>query len=108
MSINFNDFYQEIPKKRKAKIEKKVKQELKAIQLSEVRGLVAMTQKELAENIDISQAAISKMEKQSDLNISTLRKLIEGVGGQLDVIVKLPNKTQVKLKTFSSIDREGS
>ncbi len=104
MSTNFKDFYKEIPGKRKAKIEKRVEQELKVMQLSEVRGLVKMTQKELATNIDVSQAAISKMEKQSDLNISTLRKLIEGVGGKLDVTVRLPNKPPIKLKTYSSIE----
>ena len=106
MSTNFQDLYKEIPRKRKIEIEKRVALELTAIQLSEVRSLVEMTQKELAVNINVSQAAISKMEKQSDLNISTLRKLIEGVGGQLDVIVRLPNKPMVKLKTFSSIERE--
>jgi DNA-binding XRE family transcriptional regulator len=104
MTTNFKDFYRAIPEKRKTNIEKRVEWELRSIQLSEVRGLVEMTQKELAENINVSQAAISKMEKQNDLNLSTLKKLIEGVGGKLDVTVRLPNKPPVRLKAFSSLE----
>lgn len=104
MTINFKEFYKEIPEERQIKIEKRVEKELRSIRLSEVRNLVKMTQKDLAEKIDVSQAAISKMEHQKDLNISTLRKLIEAVGGKLDVTVRLPDKPAVRLETFSSAD----
>ncbi len=104
MTTNFKDFYRDIPRDRREKIEKRVGQELRLIQLSEIRGLVEMTQKDLADKINISQAAISKMENQKDLNISTLRKLIEAIGGKLDVTVRLPDRPPVKLETFSSTE----
>jgi len=104
MTTNFKDFYKDIPEERKSKIENRVEKELRSIQLSEVRNLVEMTQKDLAQKIDVSQAAISKMENQKDLNVSTLRKLIEAVGGKLDVIVRLPDKPAVRLETFSSME----
>jgi DNA-binding XRE family transcriptional regulator len=102
MTTNFENFYKGISEDRKNKIEKRVEEELVAIRLSEVRQLFEMTQKELAEKIGVSQAAISKTEKQDDMNISTLKKFIEGVGGQLEVIVKMPDKPPIKLVTFSS------
>ena len=104
MTTNFKDFYKEIPEERRAKIENRVEKELRSIQLSEVRNLVEMTQKDLAKKIDVSQAAISKMENQKDVNVSTLRKLIEAVGGKLDVTVRLPDKPAVRLETFSSME----
>ena len=104
MTTNFKDFYKEIPEQRKVKIEERVEHELKLLQLSEVRNLVEMTQKDLAEKIHVSQAAISKMENQKDLNVSTLRKIIEAVGGKLDVTVRLPNKPPYRLETFSSLE----
>lgn len=107
MTTNFKDLYKEIPKDRREKIEQRVEQELKAIQLSELREIVEITQKDLAAKINVSQAAISKMENQDDLNISTLRKIVEGIGGKLDVTVRLPDKLPLKLATFSSIELQG-
>ena len=107
MTTNFKDLYKEISKDRREKIEQRVEQELKAIQLSELREIVEITQKDLAAKINVSQAAISKMENQDDLNISTLRKIVEGIGGKLDVTVRLPDKLPLKLATFSSIELQG-
>ena len=45
----------------------------------------------LAEALNIRQATISKMEHRSDMYLSTLRKLIEAMGGELQIIARMPN-----------------
>ena len=105
MAKNFDDLYKVLPDKRKQKIEKRVGLELKAIQLAELRKISGNTQQEQAKSIGVSQAAISKMERQEDVGLSTLRKYIEGLGGELEVIAKLPQKGSYRLEAFSSVDQ---
>ncbi len=59
--------------------------------LDELRGALDLTQEHLAELLHVNQAAISKVERRSDMYISTLRKIIEAMGGQLDIRAVLPN-----------------
>ena len=102
MARDFREKYDALPAKRRVKIERGVEKKLHDIQLSELRKIVDLTQQQLAERLEKSQAAISKMEKQKDLNISTLRKCIEAMGLELDVSVKAPDKKRYRLATFSS------
>lgn len=62
--------------------------EYKALtQLRELRGL---TQVELARVLQTSQANVSKIERQTDLYLSTLKKYIQGIGGDLEIRVRMP------------------
>lgn len=72
--------------------------------LSEIRKLLGFNQTELAEALGIKQASISKMERQQDMSISTLDKIIQALGGQLELTVKLPkiNRT-IKISQFESV-----
>jgi transcriptional regulator with XRE-family HTH domain len=67
---------------------KKLIEEVKAIKrLREIRGL---TQTDLAQVLQTSQANVSKIERQTDLYLSTLRKYIQGIGGDLEIHVRFP------------------
>jgi DNA-binding transcriptional regulator YiaG len=54
--------------------------------LCELRQAIDLTQKELAERLNVNQAAISKFESQSDIYIGTLRKIIYAMGGDLKIV----------------------
>lgn len=58
--------------------------------LAELRKLAGLTQEELAAAMGITQPSLSKLENQDDMQISTLRRLIEALGGQLEIIAHLP------------------
>ena len=60
------------------------------IRLQELRQALELTQTQLAETLDINQAAISKMENQADMYISTLRRFVEAMGGSLEIVAKFP------------------
>ena len=63
---------------------------LKLAQIREMRG---MTQVELAEVLQVSQANISRVEHAEDLNLSSLRNYIEGLGGTLHITAVFPDAT---------------
>jgi len=53
--------------------------------LHEIRKARGFTQRELARSLGISQAALSKMENQDDIQVSTLRRLLGAMGGTLEL-----------------------
>lgn len=73
-----------------AKIEAQVEKDMAEMVLSELRRQVEMTQTEVAEAMGIHQPAVSDLEKCDDMQISTLRRLVAALGGELSLIVKLP------------------
>lgn len=56
-----------------------------ALALGQLRESRAVTQRALAETLDVSQANISRIEHEEDLYISTLRSYIEALGGRLEL-----------------------
>lgn len=58
--------------------------------LAEVRKSVGLTQEELAVALGITQPSLSKLENQDDMQVSTLHRLIQALGGQLEIIAHLP------------------
>ncbi len=54
----------------------------------------------MAKALNINQAAVSKMERRTDVYISTLRNYIRAMGGELEIIATFPDG-QVKIENFS-------
>jgi hypothetical protein len=67
------------------------------LNLREVRRLRKLTQARLSKKLKIGQEGVSRIEKRSDLYISTLRNYVEGVGGKLSLIVEFPDRPPVIL-----------
>ena len=67
--------------------------------LAELRRHTGMTQAQLAEQLGIRQPSLSKLEGQADMQISTLRRLVEALGGELELAVRLPTGS-VRLTQF--------
>jgi predicted transcriptional regulator len=58
--------------------------------LSELRKFAGQTQQALADEVGVSQPCLSKMEKQTDMQIGTLDRIITSLGGRLEVIAHMP------------------
>ncbi|MBN1345639.1 MAG: helix-turn-helix transcriptional regulator [Phycisphaerae bacterium] len=69
--------------------------------LAELRKAAGFTQVELAKILGVSQANLSQLEHQTDIQISTLRRLIEAIGGQLELVVKLPDGNKIRVTQFT-------
>jgi predicted transcriptional regulator len=103
MAKPFENLLAKMSPERRARIEKGAKEIRDDINLRELRKAVKLTQKELAESLDINQAAISKMESQSDMYISTLRRILEAMGGSLKIVAEFPGG-EVVIKQFTRED----
>lgn len=92
------DIVDALPAGQRAAIDRRTEELFNEIEsLRELRRLAAHSQAELAKTLDISQPAVSKIEKQTDMYLSTLRGYVEAVGGELDLIVRLPGRTPIRL-----------
>jgi predicted XRE-type DNA-binding protein len=67
--------------------------------LEELRVALGLSQEEVARRLDVQQPAVSKLTARSDMRISTLRDLIEAMGGELQVTAKFPDRL-VELANF--------
>jgi hypothetical protein len=67
------------------------------LNLREVRRLRRLTQARLSKKLKIGQEGVSRIEKRTDLYLSTLRSYVEGVGGKLSLVVEFPDRAPVIL-----------
>ena len=70
--------------------------------LHELRRARGLSQKVLAETLHVQQPSVAKMERRTDMYISTLRSHIEAMGGELEVIARFPDGT-VKINNFAEL-----
>lgn len=82
--------------------EQKTKQFLQKMRLDELRKLKQKTQEDVAKTLDVEQPYISKLERQSDMYISRLRKYIEAMGGALEITARFP-EVDVKINQFEEL-----
>lgn len=71
--------------------------------LDELREARALTQEQLAEMLGIRQATVSKMERRTDMYLSSLRKIIEAMGGELEIRAVFPSGP-VRINQFRELD----
>ena len=70
--------------------------------LNELRQARGLSQKMLADVLHVQQPSIAKIEKRTDMYLSTLRSHIEAMGGELDVIARYPDGS-VKITNFADL-----
>ena len=73
--------------------------------LQELRQAHKLTQKRMAELLEIGQDSVSRLEQRSDLLISTLRGYIEAMGGRLSLIAEFPNQEPVLLSGIAPLSK---
>ena len=69
----------------------KERKDLRATLLAELRRAREMTQETLAETLDMTQGEVSRLERRTDLYVSTLRSFVEAMGGSLELIARFPD-----------------
>lgn len=70
--------------------------------LQALRKALAMTQEEMATHLQVNQENISRLEKRSDMKISTLQAYVEALGGTLSLTVDFPGRAPIRLQDFST------
>ena len=65
--------------------------------LAEIRKQSGTSQSELARTLGIKQPSLSKLEQQNDMQISTLKRIIAALGGELEIFAQFPDRA-IKLR----------
>ncbi len=87
---SFNKLKNAMPVQSQKRVEKKLIQLRQEMALAEVIKAMSLTQVDLAETLNIKQAAIARLENRTDMYISSLRKYIVAMGGELDIVARFP------------------
>jgi len=72
--------------------------------LRELRHARKLTQVRMAKALGITQDSVSRLEKRSDLLLSTLRKTVKALGGNLSLVAEFPDRPPVVLSGISEGD----
>src|SRR4029077_9584993 len=107
MARNFKELQAKMPRESRARSEEAAQKKISEMGLAELRQAMDLTQETLADTLHVKQASISKMERRSDMYISTLSKIIEAMGGELQIVAKMPNGN-VKIRQFTQIREDES
>ena len=98
MTVSLDEMMAELPPERRRRIEKRAAELIaEEMTLCELRKALQLTQASVARELGISQDAISRLERRSDLLLSTLRRTVEAMGGNLTLIARFPDRPPVEL-----------
>lgn len=86
----------------RASVERKKTALREEMTLTELRRARQLTQLNLSETLNVGQAAVAKMEKRADMYVSNLRRFVEAMGGELDIVARFPDG-EVKIANFEEI-----
>ena len=104
MARSLNEIIAELPPEEQAEIEARyqvLKQEVEG--LRELRQIAGKAQEDIASALNIKQPSVSKIEKQADMYLSTLRSYVEAIGGKLELTVKLPSHPALHLQSLGDM-----
>ena len=102
MAKKFSDLRARMAPESQARAEAKAQSMLEEMPLNELRQARGLSKKMLADVLRVQPPAISKLEKRTDMYLSTLRSHIEAMGGQLEVIARFPDG-MVKIRNFADL-----
>jgi len=104
MSKNVNDIIKKLSPAQRKKVETRAAQLIaEEMTLRQLRQACKLTQEKVAKSLRIGQEGVSKLEKRSDLLISTLRDYLNAMGGQLSLVVEFPDREPVILSGIADL-----
>jgi len=97
-------FWNQFSDEEKTEIKKRAEKRIKEYHnLQELRKSAGITQMKVSEDMDISQGNLSRLERNSDMLLSTLNEYIRALGGKLKLTVELPNKPPIVLSGLGDL-----
>lgn len=105
MAVNINDKIRKLSPAQRKKVEARAAELIaEEMSLRELRRARKLTQVRVAKSLGITQDSVSRLEKRSDLLLSTLRKTIKAMGGDLSLVAEFPDRPPVVLSGIAEDD----
>lgn len=95
MARKLDEVMTALPKERQARVNARA---MELATLKDLRQASQQTQVQLAATLGVGQDTISRLEKRSDMLLSTLRHYVEGMGGKLELVAQFPNRPPVVIE----------
>ena len=89
MARSLDQVMASLPAKRRDRIERRARE---LATLKDLRQAVARTQADLAASLGVGQDTVSRIEGRSDMLLSTLRRYVKAMGGELELVARFPNR----------------
>ncbi|HYF97424.1 MAG TPA: XRE family transcriptional regulator [Coxiellaceae bacterium] len=102
MPKSFQNLKSKLSPQAQTTIKEKTLKMLAEMPLQELRQAKQLSQERLAEILATKQANVSRLERRTDMYISTLRSYIEAMGGKLEIIAQFPDGS-VRINQFAEI-----
>jgi hypothetical protein len=104
MAASLEEKLVQLPGERRAKIDARAAELVaEEMTLRDLRRALDRTHVHLARGLGVKQETVSRLEKRSDMLLSTLRGYVETMGGELDLFAKFPHRPPVRLKTLAAV-----
>lgn len=105
MAKKFRELQAKMSPESRARSEAKAHRLIQEMALDELRAARSLTQEHLARLLGVKQAAISKLERRTDMYVSTLRDFITAMGGTLEFRAVFP-EGEVRITQFQALDEQ--
>ncbi len=105
MPVTHDDLMSRLPKARQARVKARAAELRREVDgLKALRKLAERSQEQIAQSLGIKQPSVVKIERQTDLYLSTLRRFVEAAGGKLELRVELPGTGPFTLTGVGELD----
>ena len=99
----FSNLTKDFSPDRRAKIEAQKSELREEMSLHALRKAIGTSQEDVARTLGVNQPAIAKMERRADIRIQSLRRMIEAMGGTLEISAKFQN-CKVRITNHTDTD----
>ena len=101
MARTLTDKLKSLPADRRERIEARAAELIdQEMTLRELRKALDMTQTALAEQLKVGQDTVSRLERRTDMLLSTLDDYVQALGGRLELNVEFPGHKKIRLKSL--------
>ncbi len=108
MGVPFDRFMDRFTAEERAEIEAHAQTLIaEEMSLRELRKALGKTQVQLARKLKKPQATVSRMERQSDMLISTLDRVVHALGGRVRLVAELPGRKPLYLTGLADLTTPG-
>src|SRR5438094_780104 len=98
MPVNVNEIIRKLSRAERKKVEDRAAELIaEEMSLRDLRKARKLTQTRVAKTLGITQDSVSRLEKRSDLLLSTLRKAVKAMGGDVRIVAQFPDRSPVLL-----------
>ena len=107
MAKKYRDLRAKMSPEARRRAEARTRELLAEMPLHQLRQALHLSQEEIAQAMEVGQANVSKLERRTDMYLSTLRRFIEAMGGELEINACFPEGC-VRINQLADLGPDGT